>query len=78
MNRSDSIKLIDEFLDNLYDIGYNNKMFYSRPIAESREDAVMDSNVEKFLTNSYDASGEEDEEFLEHFTNRLFNRFMEL
>ena len=42
MNRSDSIKLIDEFLDNLYDIGYNNKMFYSRPIAESREDAVMD------------------------------------
>tara|TARA_Y100000296_G_C5051816_1_gene195228 strand:+ start:271 stop:498 length:228 start_codon:yes stop_codon:yes gene_type:complete len=68
---------INEFFQNLYNTGFRNKMFYSRPISESKEDAMMDMHVEEFLKNSYQASGDEDEEFLDLFTERLYGRIFE-
>lgn len=70
----DDKTIVGEFFQNLYDSGYGNKMFYSQPIAESRDEAYMDANVELFLTNSYEASGNEDEDFVDSFMDRLYYR----
>ena len=72
---------IDDFSNLMNDISsknYINKFFRNRPIADSREDAVMDVDVEKFLTQKYDIDiiKEKDDNYVLSFIHRLLERII--
>ena len=78
---SDQNKIDDTLgvMNKLSADNYNNKFFRNRPIADSRETALMDVDVEKFLGQKYDQDiTEKEDEYVFFFLDRLMNRVFNL
>jgi hypothetical protein len=67
-----------DFLDNLYDTNYRDMFFRNKPISPSRESAIIDSDVDKFLTKKYDVNTDDkDEDYFSFFMERLLERTLD-
>jgi len=66
------------FLDSIHGPYFNGKLFKGSPIAPSREDAMMDIDVNKFINKKYDINiDDKDDGYALSFVERVMERVME-
>ncbi len=72
-------ELILELINNISSKNYKNKFFSHRPISGSREEAMIDSDVDKFLMQKYDIDiMKKEDEYVSSFFYRLLSRSLNL
>ena len=78
MNVSD-IDDFSDFMNKKSLISFQGKFLRHRPISETAEEAIVEADVEDFLTQSYKKDySSEDSNYLPLFIERLFLRVIEL
>ncbi|MAH42660.1 hypothetical protein CL614_02945 [archaeon] len=74
-NKDNAGKEFLSFLDSLHSTYFSGMLFSGSPVASSREEALMDVDVNKFLNKKYDINiVDKDDEYVSSFMERIIER----